>query len=384
MQYRDFGTLGWKASALGFGCMRLPALDGKRNSPNVDEPEAIRMIRHAIDNGVNYLDTAYVYHDGQSELLVGKALKNGYRERVKIATKLPVWLVKRPDDFDRYLDEQLSKLGTDHIDFYLLHALNKDVWRDVVLEHKLLARAEKALADGRIGHLGFSFHGDYAAFYDIVNGSDLWSMCQIQYSYMDTDNQAGTRGLLLAAHKKLAVVIMEPLLGGRLANPPPDVCALIDEYPIQRTAAEWAFQWLWDQAEVSCVLSGMSNMVQVEQNLRFADESRIGYFSPAETELITEIRSRYMARTVVPCTRCGYCLPCPNGVDIPGNLELFNYSHTYTDVMSAKIRFKVVMNESQRASACTSCGSCEPLCPQKLEIPRWMAKVSVLLGDSKD
>jgi predicted aldo/keto reductase-like oxidoreductase len=379
VQYRNFGTLDWKASALGFGCMRLPTLDGQRNSGNIDEEESIRMIRHAIDNGVNYLDTAYPYHEGRSEVLVGKALREGYRERVKVATKLPVWLVKGAEDFDRYLDEQLKKLQTGYVDFYLLHALNQNVWNDVVLHHNLLARAETALADGRIRHLGFSFHGDYAAFYEIVNGSDLWSMCQIQYSYMDTDNQAGTRGLQLAAHKNLAVVIMEPLLGGRLADPPPDVRALMKDFPTQRTAAEWALQWLWNQPEVSMVLSGMSNMFQVEQNLAFAEDSRICSFSPAETDLITAVREKYMARTVVPCTRCGYCLPCPNGVDIPGNLELFNYSHVHTDVMTAKFRYKVLLTDSQRASACTSCGSCEPLCPQKLEIPQWMAKVSVLL-----
>ena len=380
MQYRDFGTLDWKASALGFGCMRLPTLDGQRNSGDIDEEESIRMIRHAIDNGVNYLDTAYPYHEGQSEVLVGKALREGYRQRAKIATKLPVWLVKGPEDFDRYLDEQLKKLQTDYVDFYLLHALNQSVWNDVVLRHDLLARAETALADGRIRDLGFSFHGDYAAFYDIVNGSDLWTMCQIQYSYMDTDNQAGSRGLQLAAHKKLAVVIMEPLLGGRLADPPADIRALIEDFPTQRTPTEWALQWLWNQPEVSLVLSGMSNMLQVEQNLAYAEASRIGSFSRAETELMGEVRAKYMARTVVPCTRCGYCLPCPNGVDIPGNLELFNYSHVHTDVMSAKFRYKVLLNDSERASACTSCGSCEPLCPQKLEIPKWMAKVSVLLG----
>lgn len=380
MQYRNFGTLGWKASALGFGCMRLPALDGQRNSPNIDEPEALRMIRHAIDNGVNYLDTAYSYHEGKSELLVGRALQDGYREKVKLATKLPVWLVKSPDDFDRFLDEQLKKLQTGYVDFYLFHALNKDNWRDIVLGHNLLAKAGAALSDGRIHHLGFSFHGDYAAFAEIVDGSDLWTMCQIQLSYMDTENQAGTRGLQLAAGKGLAVVVMEPLLGGRLADPPPDIREVIAEFPLQRTPAEWALQWLWNQPEVSLVLSGMSTMQQVEQNLAFAEDSRIGYFSPAEFELIARVREKYQQRIVVPCTRCGYCLPCPNGVDIPGNLELFNYSNTYNDVVSARFRYKVLLTDSQRAGACTDCGSCEPLCPQKLEIPRWMAKVSVLLG----
>ena len=359
--------------------MRFPNLDGQRNSPNVDEPEAVRMLRYAIDNGVNYLDTAYPYHEGKSELVVGRALQDGYREKVKLATKLPVWLVKSPADFDRLLNEQLGKLQTSHIDFYLFHALNQNNWRDIVLRHNLLAQAVAALADGRIRHLGFSFHGDYAAFEEIVNGSDLWTFCQIQYSYMDTENQAGTPGLKLAAAKGLAVVIMEPLLGGRLADPPPDVRELMDSYPVPRTSAEWALTWLWDQPEVSVVLSGMSTMGQVEENLRFAEASRIGSFGPTEHALIAAVRERYSARTVIPCTRCGYCMPCPNGLDIPANFEFFNYAHAFNDLMTARLRYKVFFTDSQRSSSCMDCGSCEPLCPQKIDIPQWMAKVTVLL-----
>ena len=265
MQFRNFGKLDWKVSALGFGCMRFPTTDGERLSPNIIEDEAVRMIHHAIDNGVNYLDTAYPYHGGQSEIVVGKALQGGYREKVKLATKLPVWMVESPADFDRFLDEQLQKLQTDHIDFYLLHALSKGRWQDIVLKHNLLDKAAEALADGRIRHLGFSFHDDYAGFEEIVNGSELWSFCQIQYNYMDTENQAGTRGLKLAASKGLAVVIMEPLLGGRLADPPKDIREAMERFPVQRTPAEWALQWLWDQPEVSVVLSGMSTMAQVER-----------------------------------------------------------------------------------------------------------------------
>ena len=223
MQYRNFGKLDWKASALGFGCMRLPTSDGERLSPNILEDEAVRMIRYAVDRGVNYLDTAYPYHGGQSEIVVGKALLGGYREKVKLATKLPVWMVEGPADFDRLLGEQLKKLQSGYIDFYLLHALGRSRWRDIVLKHDLLGRAKAALDDGRIRHLGFSFHDDYEGFEEIVNGSDLWSFCQIQYNYMDTENQAGTRGLKLAASKGLAVVVMEPLMGGRLASPPKDV-----------------------------------------------------------------------------------------------------------------------------------------------------------------
>jgi len=194
MKNRKFGELDWKASALGFGCMRLPSADGQHGSPNVDEAEATQMLRYAIDHGVNYVDTAYPYHEGNSELIVGRALKDGYREKVRLATKLPTWMVQGPEDFDRFLNEQLGKLQTDHIDFYLIHSLNKAWWPNIVLKHNLLGQAERALADGRIRHLGFSFHDDYACFDQIVNGSDLWSFCQIQYNYMDTENQAGTRG----------------------------------------------------------------------------------------------------------------------------------------------------------------------------------------------
>jgi predicted aldo/keto reductase-like oxidoreductase len=380
MQYRNFGKLDWKASALGFGCMRFPTTDGERLSPNIIEDEAVRMIHHAIDHGVNYLDTAYPYHGGQSEVVVGKALQGGYREKVKLATKLPVWMVESPADFDKLLGEQLQKLQTDHIDFYLLHALSKSRWHDVVLKHGLLDKAADALADGRIRHLGFSFHDDYAGFEEIVNGSDLWSFCQIQYNYMDTENQAGTRGLKLAAGKGLAVVIMEPLLGGRLVDPPKDICEAMERFPVRRSPAEWALQWLWDQPEVSVVLSGMSAMKQVEENLQYADASRVQSFGKAEQELIARVRELYRARTVVPCNRCNYCMPCPNGVNIPGNFDFFNYAHLFDDVKGARFRYQVFLTEEQRSGSCIACGTCEALCPQKIAISEWMPKVSALLG----
>jgi predicted aldo/keto reductase-like oxidoreductase len=359
--------------------MRLPVLDGQRNSPNIDEPEAVRMLRHAIDKGVNYLDTAYPYHDGKSEIVVGKALQDGYRDKVKVATKLPTWLVNAPEDFDKYLNEQLKKLQTNHVDFYLFHALDRDRWHNVVLRHNLLAKAAAAIADGRIRHLGFSFHGDFAAFEEILNGSDLWSLCQIQYNYIDTENQAGKRGLQLAASKGLAVVVMEPLLGGRLTEPPAEIQQSMDVFPVHRSPAEWALNWLWAQPEVTVVLSGMSAMAQLEEDLRFADASRCVAFSPLELELIAEIRAKYSARTLIPCTRCGYCMPCPNGVDIPANFELFNYAHAFDDSSSARFRYSAILNESQRSASCIECGNCEPLCPQKIAIPQWMAKVTALL-----
>jgi predicted aldo/keto reductase-like oxidoreductase len=310
---------------------------------------------------------------------VGKALEGGYREKVKLATKLPPWMVNGPEDFDRILDEQLKKLQTDHIDFYLLHALNKNRWHEVVLKYDLLGKAAAALADGRIGHLGFSFHDDYESFVEIVNGSDLWSFCQIQYNYMDMENQAGVRGLKLAAEKGLAVVIMEPLMGGRLVDPPPEARKAMESFAVRRSPVDWALQWLWDQPEISVVLSGMSTMPEVEQNLRSAASSRAQAFGEAEQGLIEQVRNIYRSRIAIPCSKCGYCMPCPNGVNIPGNFEYFNFAHLYDNVADTSIRYHLFLPEAQRAGACVECGICEELCPQKIPISTWMPKVSALL-----
>ena len=379
MQYRNFGKLDWKSAALGFGCMRLPAADGQRGSPNIDQPEAIRMIRHAIDNGLNYVDTAWPYHAGNSERLLGQALVDGYRDRVRIATKLPTWLVQAPEDFDRLLNEQLAKLQTDHVDFYLFHALSQAWWRNGILAHGILDRAERALADGRIRNLGFSFHDEYPAFEEILNGSGLFSFCQIQLNYMDTEHQAGLRGLHAAADKGLAVVVMEPLMGGRLADPPPAVSEIL----AGRNPVQLALDWVWSQPEVSVVLSGMSTFAQVEENLALADASRPGKLGPADDALIDRIRQEYRARVQIPCSKCGYCMPCPNGVDIPLNFELFNYAHTYDDPGSARYRYKFLVDQGKgaaRAASCIDCGICEDLCPQHIPIPEWMKKVHAELA----
>ena len=379
MQYRTFGHLEWKVSAIGFGCMRLPTVDGTQNAP-IDEAEATRMVRHAIDSGVNYIDTAYVYHGGESENFVGRVLKDGYREKVRLATKLPLWEINGPEDFDRLLDEQLTKLQTDHIDFYLLHALDKNRWRKTVLKHGLLAKAQAALVDGRIRHLGFSMHDDYACLEEILSGSKLFDFCQIQYNYMDIENQAGTRGLQLAASKGLAVVIMEPLLGGRLATPPNDIRADMEAFSIQRSPVDWALQWLWDQPEVSVVLSGMSTFKQVEENLRSADQACIGSFGKEEQVLIASAREKYLSRTAVPCTKCGYCMPCPAGVNIPGNFDIFNFAHLYENLADARQRYQIFFPEPQRAHNCVACGSCMEVCPQGIPISEWMPKVAELLA----
>src|SRR5208283_3255533 len=289
MQFRKFGRLDWNASVLGFGCMRLPTADGNARGPNINEAEAVRLIRQALDQGVNYFDTAYIYHEGSSETVLGKALR-GCRDRVKIATKSPLWLIQQDGDFDGILNEQLRKLQTDHIDFYLLHGMDKHRWSGVVPKFKLLEKSEAAIRDGRIRHLGFSFHDDYTSFEKVVTGYDRWTFCQIQYNYMDTENQAGTRGLRLAAGRGLAVVIMEPLLGGRLANPPAPVRQALENSQVKRTPVDWALQWLWDQPEVSVVLSGMSNLDQVNANVESAAHARSHSFQAADRKVIADLK----------------------------------------------------------------------------------------------
>jgi predicted aldo/keto reductase-like oxidoreductase len=370
MKYRKFGRLDWKVSALGFGAMRLPVIDG--DSSKIDEAEAIKMIRYAIDHGVNYVDTAYPYHRGNSEILVGKALQDGYRERAKLATKMPTWMVKSQDDMDKYLDEQLKKLQTDHVDFYLLHGLQKERWSKLQ-ELDVLAWAEKVLADGRIKHLGFSFHDTYDVFKEIIDAYDGWTFCQIQYNYLDKDYQAGTKGLKYAASRGLAVVIMEPIEGGMLALvPPPEIQSVWDEAKVKRTPAEWALQWVWNQPEVSVVLSGMSTMEQVVENVESASRSDPGTLTEKELQLILRVSKKYREFGFIGCTACGYCQPCPEGVAIP---EIFSFSNEHSkkrgdqDAQQEVVkRYAEAIPAENGAKRCARCGKCEDLCPQHLPI----------------
>jgi len=380
MKYRQFGKLDKAVSVLGFGCMRLPTLDGLPLSGNIDEEETARMIRQAVDAGVNYIDTAYGYHNGRSEVVTGKALGDGYRSRVMLATKCPVWLVAKPGDFDALLDEQLRRLGTDHLDIYLFHALGAETWENTVLKHGLLGRAEAALSDGRIGHLGFSFHDAADAFKKIVDGYDNWTICQIQYNYMDAGYQAGTQGLTYAAAKGLGVVVMEPLRGGRLALPPAAAAGVFRESARGWSPAEWALQWVWDRAEVSTALSGMTTMGQVVENLRAADRSSAGSLDAPSLELIERARQVLLERMPIPCTQCGYCLPCPSGVDIPRNLELYNDCFIYGDPSIPRVTYARFMPEGERAAACTACRECEAKCPQGIVISECLTEVDAVLG----
>lgn len=377
MRYRKFGKLDVMVSALGFGAMRLPT-DG--NPHNILEEEAIKMIRTAIDEGVNYVDTAYPYHGGNSEILTGKALKDGYREKVYLATKSPTWLINKPEDFDRLLEEQLNKLQTDYIDFYLLHSLSQETWENVILKHKILERAEAAKSSGKIKYLGFSFHDQAEAFTTILDGYDKWDFCQIQYNYMDIENQAGMKGLKHAAAKGIGVVIMEPLLGGRLANPPADIKEILNENPVKYATSEWALQWLWNQTEVALVLSGMSNMEQVQENITAASRSGVGLLGDGDLKMIDRIRDRYNERVAIPCTGCSYCMPCPNHVEIPRNFELYNGSVIHDDIKGARHVYHNFFEEANRAAACIQCRICEDKCPQSIPISEWMPKVHQMLG----
>jgi len=376
MQYRTFGRLDWRPSALGFGAMRLPTLDD--DPAKIDEPLATRMIRTAIDGGVNYVDTAWPYHREQSEPLVGRALQDGYRDRVRLATKMPVWLAEKREDFDRYLNEQLSRLATDRIDFYLLHALNHTVWPKV-RDLGVLDWARGAIADGRIGHLGFSFHDDLEVFKEIVDAGD-WTFCQIMYNYMDVAFQAGTEGLQYAASKGLAVVIMEPLRGGQLTQRAPELVAKIwAEAATARTQADWALQWLWNQPEVSLCLSGMSTMQHVLENLESADRARVGSLSVGEIALIDRVRAAYRELAPIPCTNCKYCQPCPSGVSIPRIFSIFNDRTMYGDLPQARMRYNRFMKPEERADQCVECGACESACPQQIEIIDWLKKAHAAL-----
>ena len=347
MKYRKFGELQWKSSALGFGVMRLPHEEGE--SSGILEDEAVKMVRCAIDKGVNYFDTAYNYHGGESEKFLGRVLENGYRDKVKVATKLPSWKVEKKEDFDRFFDEQIERLNTDCIDFYLLHALQRDWW-DRVYDLGYLDWAEKKLADGSIAHLGFSFHDKFPLFKRIVDAYDNWAMTLLMYNYMDVDFQAGTQGVKYAADNGMAVVVMEPLRGGLLAKEPPSsVKRIFDGSSVQRTPADWSLQWLWDRPEVSCVISGMSNMKQLRENIRSASVSGVGTMTDHEKQILEKVREEYRTKKSVPCTDCRYCLPCPEGVAIPWILGYYNISEMYESPKTAKGPITLSLNEKKRA-----------------------------------
>jgi uncharacterized protein len=379
MLYRKMKGVDTPLSILGFGAMRLPVT----NEGKIDEPLAISMIRYAIDNGVNYVDTAYPYHDGASEPLVGKALQDGYRDRTFIATKLPSWLITRQEDMDRILTEQLVRLQTDHIDFYLVHGSSQPLWENLS-SLKVTEFLDDAIADGRIRHAAFSVHDTLPVFREIVDSYD-WTFAQIQYNFMDENYQAGTEGLHYAAKKGLGVVVMEPVRGGLLAKEVPGITDAWHQAGKHRTPAEWALRWVWNHPEVTVVLSGMSAMEQVKENVAYAGAGLPGSLTAEDLAIVGQVRAKFQERIVIPCTGCRYCMPCPSGVNIPSAFEIYNQAHMFASKDESTHLYNFVNGGfftglPSFASCCQDCGACEGLCPQGLPIRQHLKKIADYFG----
>ena len=364
MQYRTMKKTGDRLSVLGYGCMRLPV----NEDGSVNRKEAIAEIRYAIDHGVNYFDTAYVYHFGESETVLAEALENGYREKVKIASKLPSFFITSREQMDRILEEQLQRLRTDHIDYYLIHNLNGERWQKMV-EMGIKDFMDKAIAAGKIKHAGFSFHGSGNSFSEIVDGYD-WTFCQIQFNYLDENVQAGVEGLKYAAEKGLGIIVMEPLRGGILAKPIPAAEALWKTAKVNRSPVEWGLRWVWDHPEVDVVLSGMSNMDQVVEKIRYAENGLPKALTQEEHALIREVKAAYDSRIKISCTGCGYCLPCSSGIDIPECFYRLNNSSMFENLAQEKESYERMkrLNILVDAAKCIECGLCEEKCPQHIPI----------------
>jgi predicted aldo/keto reductase-like oxidoreductase len=372
MHYRQLGKTHVKASILGFGCMRLPLINGLQNQIDLDKSDAL--FQRAYDLGVNYFDTAYFYHGENSESALGQGLKS-FREKVNIATKLPPNRSQSQEDMELFLDTQLKRLQTDYIDFYLLHALNKNSWRQLQ-ELKVAEFLQGALADGRIRHAAFSFHDDLDAFKEICDAFP-WAFAQVQHNFLQTDFQAGSEGIAYAAERGLGIVIMEPLHGGDLAQVNPATQPVWDSFPQRRSPVAWALRYLWGQPSINVVLSGMSNMEQLQENAALAsDPSFCAPLTAQEKKILADARLAMLAQTRVACTRCSYCMPCPHGVDIPGCFEHFNRSSIFNNHRLAKSRYGNLVRKEKDASRCRQCDHCLSLCPQQLPIPTLLKQVA--------
>jgi predicted aldo/keto reductase-like oxidoreductase len=363
MEYSDFGKTGLKVSRFGLGCMRFPK----------DEKDAIEMVRYALDNGVNYLDTAYMY--GESEVITGKALRDGYRNKAYLATKSPIWNITKHEDFEKYLDEELKRIGTDHIDFYLLHNLSYGHW-EKVKRFDGLTFLDKMVAKGKIAHKAFSIHSTLSAFKEIVDAFD-WEMAQIQLNILDEFQQVGVEGLKYLANKGIAAVIMEPLRGGYFFNNvPEEVYDLINRYPEKRTLVEWCFRWIYNMPEPAVILSGTSTLEQLKMNLEIFKDSKPNVMSDKDQDLIKKIREAFESKNSIGCTGCRYCMPCPQGVSIPDIFKLYNNYHIMKDHWVDKGMYNTnLMPSGSGADKCISCGICEQNCPQGLAVPDLLKKV---------
>ena len=379
MQYRNFGKLGYKVSSLGLGCMRLPRIFKENNETIVDREKAFEMIRYAVDNGVSYFDTAYSYHHTTSEEILGEALDGGRREKVKIATKqLFATMADLKtgggktilENTRRNLENSLKKLRTSYLDVYLIHNIGEANWENIK-KNKIIEEYEKFRAEGLIRAIGFSFHGKFPCFKEVLEFYD-WDMCQMQQNFMDVDHEATVEGMRLAGKKGCALVIMEGLRGGGLATPPKRVQAIYDEFPVKRSAVEWAFRHLIDYPEVSTVLSGMTTLDQVKENIEIFSKADAvpGCMDTKDRDVLSRVKAVYESLAGIPCTACEYCLPCPSGVNIPEVFGNYNEGTMFENFAQPKRAYMFLGRQKKDASLCVSCGECEKKCPQRIEVPK--------------
>lgn len=378
MLYREMGGTGEKVSILGFGCMRLP-IDGRYE--HVDRRKASALLDFALESGINYLDTAYTYHGinlregGDSEIFLGEYFQDkGIREDVYLSTKLPSWLANENGDFDKYLNSQLKRLQTDYIDFYLIHSVKERNWSHLE-DLGVLDFLDSALSDGRIKYTGFSTHDSTDLFKDVVE-SYKWDMCLFQYNYLDENIQVGKEGLEYASSRHMGLAVMEPLKGGVLANYTPEEVKLIwEQAPVKRSPAEWAFRYLWNQPQISTVLSGMHNMQHLVENIFTAADGEPESLSIEELDLMDKVKKAYQDKIAVECSRCDYCMPCPNGVNIPGCLSYLNQAAMLHDTENLHTQYHFMLKDDEMANNCLGCGTCEELCTQKIPIREKMKQV---------
>jgi len=374
MQYRKFSD-GFDISALGCGTMRLPCLA----NGEVDYDAAMGMIRYAVDKGINYFDCAWFYHGEHSERCLGKALKGGYREKVRIADKLPIWECKTSDDVRRVFDIQMSRLDVDHIDYYLIHSLDPNNWANAQ-RVDALNEMEKLKQEGLIGNIGFSFHAEHALFREIIDSYN-WAMCMIQYNIIDIDFQAGNKGLKYAHSKGIPVVIMEPLKGSALVNPPPLIREAYPQSELGMSYADIALKFLANHKEIACVLSGMSNKSHVDANMAAVASTPIGSLSPKLKEIIKGMQDIYGRISNIPCTKCKYCLPCPQNVAIDTVFEIYNSAYGFGSYGNHRGEYRnTLTSKGQDVSRCNKCGKCAKHCPQGIDIIAKLHEAHSVLG----
>ncbi len=379
MRYRKLGKTNQDVSVLGFGAMRLPMvgatgpMSGFDPNVKIEEVEATRMVHHALEQGVNYFDTAYGYHAGQSERFMGKVLRE-VRSKVMIATKLPLWNLEKKEDLEKIFKEQQQKLQTDYFDVYLVHGLGAATWA-TAKKFGVLEFMDSLVKSGGIRFAGFSFHDELPLFKEIVDAYD-WSVCQIQFNFYDQDYQAGREGLAYAAARNIGVIAMEPLRGGKIVEKiPAEVQAVWDSAPSKKSPVEWAMRWVWNFKDIATALTGASTLAQLQDHTRIVKDAAADSLSPAELEIFDKVRAEYRKLLRIDCTGCGYCMKCPSGVNIPQCFAMYNDAHLFHSIEQNTFFYNSMVTPEERASSCTDCQECVEKCPQKINIPEELKKV---------